>query len=695
RLRTLLDSHEGDAGKPVERVAPAAANRSIANQKADNGVSKKIKVASRHLERARSEGKTLSLITVNLARDPAADLRTSLRAFESLWNGTTVLGAMIREDRLSGLDSTDLSVPCSFLILTPGDPTEIAEINSLSPDHLQVIYSAAPVPTNLPAEVHSRVERIDHPKKTEETHLRVSVAVIDRLINLAGEAVGARNEFMQKLRKDPVLFRAGGRINSLITRLQEEVMRVRLQPLCVFFQRLPRLVRDTAAATQKEVRLVILGDSVELDKRLLDTIADPLVHMIRNAIDHGIESSAERLQKGKPAAGTLEVKAQLMGGNVVIQIEDDGRGLNHRAILQAAEAHGLVDSVRAASLSPDEIAEFIFHSGLSTKSKVTETSGRGVGMDVVRTSFESAGGSIVVRSQPGAGTQFIASLPQTLSIITCLIVRAGSQRFAIPQMNAVELVRFDPSAVAQMSSATVYRLRSRLLPIIDLKQLFTDEPSEKIGFLVVVRSERGLYGLTIEGLDNPEEILVKPLGRQLQEIGLYAGAAVLADSSAVPILDTGGIARSVNLSSSGIDSVAQSAEDAITDAAFAGLVFQYGGSEFALPVESFPRVEKRTRYQEESSLGKEVVHYTSGPIPLIRLESLLPVPASDGAFLVIFTRGGRTAAIVADEALRVGNDLPPVELGLDPGSPILGRCVVDSRTIVVLSPEVLLNGGAS
>ncbi len=703
RLRILLgESEKPQTEKPALEEARPLASEPILNDSLtarETGVSQKevenpapeknrrLRIPAKFVERARSEGKTLSIVTLDLARDPRADLKSSLESFQSIWQDATVLGASIREDRLGSLeDGQSYSLPCSFLILTNGNPAAALQQSNWQPDHFQILYETETAP------VQREVIRAEETVRAEETHLRVSVSLIDRLIQLAGETVGARNEFLLKLRKDPALLRASGRISSLITRLQEEIMRARLQPLRVFFQRLPRLVRDTAAATGKEVHLSVQGDSVELDKRLLDTIADPMVHLIRNAIDHGLESPEERVRAGKPRAGSLLVVAQLIGGSVAIRIEDDGRGLNYPAILKAATARGLVDAARAQTLSNEEIAQFIFHPGLSTKDKVTETSGRGIGMDVVRSSFENAGGSIVLTSVPGKGTSFTASLPQTLSIITCLVVRVADHRFAVPQMNIVELVRFHQSEVTHMSSASVYRLRSQLLPIVDLQKVLYDTPGENTRFLIVARSERGLYGIAVDSLDNPEEILVKPIGRQFQDTGLYAGAAVLADGSAVPILDTGGLARSVNLSNSGVESVAQ-IESRTADAAFSGLVFRYSGSDFALPLECFPRVEKKSRYAIEDSLGVQIVHHTVGAIPLLRLESCLPVRSGEGKFLVIFSEGGRHCAVLADEAVRVSQELPPVELTAE-SKAVLGRCTVDEKSIIVLSPRGLMERAA-
>ncbi len=309
--------------------------------------------------------------------------------------------------------------------------------------------------------------------KSEErgdTHLRVPIKLIDSLINLAGETVIARNELLQRIGglTDATLEASGKRISYLITRLQEGIMRTRLQELNTVFQKLPRIVRDAATSTGKRVELVVEGGEVELDKTLIEAIGDSIMHMIRNSVDHGLEPPEERVRLGKPEAGLVKVKAQLRGGNVILTIQDDGRGLNLEKIRSSAVMRGLVPKEAASRLTADEIGDLIFLPGLSTATEVTKTSGRGVGMDVVRSNFKRVGGNVEIASEPGHGTTFTGTLPQTLTIVTCLMVKSRGVLFALPQQNVMELILLDRDQVSEVEGHDVYSLRGHLLPLLNL-----------------------------------------------------------------------------------------------------------------------------------------------------------------------------------------------------------------------------------
>lgn len=305
-------------------------------------------------------------------------------------------------------------------------------------------------------------------------HLRVPLSLLDRMIDLAGQTVGVRNELIQKLSasQDTGLQLIGSRLSQMITRLQEEIMRTRLQDLSQLFKRIPRVVRDTCRLTGKDVRVSFEGEKVELDKTLIDTIAESILHMVKNAIDHGIESPEERKLKGKDPQGHLSIKAVVQNRLVQVILSDDGQGLNYAALKATALSRGLISEEQANAMSDNDAAELLFLPGLSTAKAVTQTSGRGVGMDVVRASFKRAGGSITVHAEPGRGTTFIGTLPQTLSIVTCLVVHVGPARFAIPRASILELVLVNPALLSMAGGQRVYQLRDRILPLVDLRDLF-------------------------------------------------------------------------------------------------------------------------------------------------------------------------------------------------------------------------------
>ncbi|MBR8836211.1 MAG: chemotaxis protein CheA [Stigonema ocellatum SAG 48.90 = DSM 106950] len=407
-----------------------------------------------------------------------------------------------------------------------------------------------------------------------ETSIRVNVKLLDWLMNLVGELVLARNQFLQIANgfEDTAFTTTCQRLNFITSELQSVVMKTRMQPISSIWQKFYRLARDLAIACGKQVQLEIQGAETELDKSIIEAIKDPLTHLVRNCIDHGIETPQQRTAIGKPVVGRLLLQSFHHNGKVNIQISDDGRGINLEQLKQKAQQLGLISSIKAASLSETEALNLIFLPGLSTASQVTNLSGRGMGMDVFKTNIEKINGTVEVHSQLGKGTTFQIKIPLTLAIIPALIVNSGGNRYAIPQSSIQELVRLEGSqaeAIETLYDVPVLRLREKLLALVYLNQIFQiqDRPAqekdenlsfptpyfqdkvadEKTIYIVVIEAEDYRFGLVVDAIDDTQDIVVKPLGRQLKHITVFSGATILGDGKVALIIDAINLANSAGI----------------------------------------------------------------------------------------------------------------------------------------------------
>ncbi len=529
---------------------------------------------------------------------------------------------------------------------------------------------------------------------SNETHLKVSVALLDELINLAGETIIARNDLMQKVEriKDPALAVTSKKVSYLVTKLQESIMRTRLQEIGTIFQRLPRLVRDISLLTSKQVELITEGGDVELDKTLIDAIVDPVMHMVRNSIDHGIEPPEVRARAGKQEKGILKLSATLRGGNVILRIIDDGKGLDAEGIRSKALSKGLISERQAAEATNEELYELIFEPGFSTAETITQTSGRGVGMDVVRTNFKRVGGTVDVASEKGKGTTITATLPQTLSIITCLMVEIAAKRYAMPQQNIEELILIDPEQLTTVESHLMYRLRGHLLPLVKIGEvLYPDRKLEREPrYIAVVRSDRHRFGMMIDDIINPEEIVVKPLGEHFSDLTIFSGAAILGDGEAVLILDIPGVARFTNLQSNLREDLEASARERsqVEEKESGYLLVGVAGNQFAMPVSSVPRIEKITRERIESFMGIETLIFNDEIVPLLRLQSVYRLPGREAAgsdiYVLIFNVHDMRVGIVVDTIRSVVGSIGHIETGAYLGESVNGQAIVNGDKTVVL-----------
>ncbi len=384
-----------------------------------------------------------------------------------------------------------------------------------------------------------------------DANIRVGVGLLDKLMDLVGELVLTRNQILQfnTEREDAALNATSQRLNLITTELQEGVMKTRMQPIGMVWNKLPRVVRDMAVALGKQIRLEMDGAETELDRTIIEAIKDPLVHLVRNSCDHGIEPPEVRARAGKPPTGRLSLRAYHEGGQVNIEIGDDGAGIDVARVKQKAMEKGLLRPEQAEKLSDREALNLIFHPGFSTAETVTNVSGRGVGMDVVKTHIEKIGGVVDIFSRPGEGATVKLKIPLTLAIIPGLVITSGGERFVIPQVSLLELIRLEGDGsekhIEHVHGTPVYRRRGSLLPIAYLNQvlgLMSAERAEAVS-MVVLQAEDRQFGLVVDGINDTQEIVVKPLGKQLKGLTVYAGATIMGDGRVALILDVLGIGQ--------------------------------------------------------------------------------------------------------------------------------------------------------
>jgi two-component system chemotaxis sensor kinase CheA len=577
-------------------------------------------------------------------------------------------------------------------------------------------------PDQLKAAAPARDEggEVKHAAAVPE-NVRVDLGLLDNLVDLAGELVLTRNHIVQlsKLREDNALSSATQRLNYVTAQLQDGIMRMRMQPVSNLFSKFPRVVRDLARNCRKLVRLELDGRDTELDKSLIETIKDPLVHLLRNCVDHGIESPEVRSARGKHPEGRIVMRAYHQNGLVHIEVADDGAGIPLERVRAKALERGFVSADRAAQMSESEIAGLVFLPGFSTAEQVTNVSGRGVGMDVVKTNVEQVGGTVDVETRAGVGTTFTLKIPLTLAIVPALIVRCDDSRYAIPQVNVIELVRLDSSkqALEWIHGAPVYRLRGKLLPIVFLQEALggpvaiqvtpandnpdndNDEPSR---FLAIVQGSSRQFGMVVDAVLDQQEIVVKPLPKLLTGLGVYAGATLLGDGRVALILDILGIAQRSRLLLSELreDHLLQrQREEAQSVAGQRTLLLLQGPDDarLAVPLDDVSRLETIEIDTVESGGNHHVIQYRGEIMPLLRVAEILPerrsrlrtgepihLPANDKTLsVVVLGNGGRSLGLIVDDVLDVVETSGELRrFGCRQG--VVGTLVVQDRVTEVL-----------
>ena len=520
--------------------------------------------------------------------------------------------------------------------------------------------------------------------------IRVNVDLLENLMTMVSELVLTRNQLLQILRsqKDSEFAAPLQRLNHVTSELQEGVMKTRMQPIGNAWAKLPRLVRDLAHELGKKIDLQMLGADTELDRQVLELIKDPLTHMVRNSADHGLETPVERLRSGKTETGRVTLNAYHEGGHIIIEIADDGRGLNIDRIKQKALQNGLASEAELAAMSDSQIQAFIMKPGFSTAAKVTSVSGRGVGMDVVKTNIEKIGGTIEMKSTYGRGSTFIIKIPLTLAIVSALIVECATERFAIPQISVVELVRAAADSehtIERINGTPVLRLRNRLLPLVSLQKLLQlDGPAhdDTETFIVVTQVGTYTFGIIVDRVFDTEEIVVKPVAPILRHIEMFSGNTILGDGSVIMILDPNGIAAA----SSGELAVGDAAatDTAVAHATrqddkMALLLFRAGGpGPKAVPLSLVARLEDVDLSAVELSNGMPVVQYRGKLMPLVPIDSGWEFKREGRQPVLVFADGDRSMGLIVDEIVDIVEDRLQVELAAErPG--MMGSAIIAGK----------------
>lgn len=539
--------------------------------------------------------------------------------------------------------------------------------------------------------------------KATDSIVRVNVALLDRLMNLAGELVLSRNQLLLAVSNGTRegLESIASRVDQVTSELQETIMQTRMQPIGTIFGRFPRVVRDLSAKLGKECNLEIEGNEVEVDKTIVEAMGDPLTHLVRNSVDHGIESPERRAASGKARVGTIRLRAFHQAGKVCIRIEDDGGGMNPTKLKDKAIEKGLISVEQAAMMTDGEALRLIFAPGFSTAAEVTDVSGRGVGMDVVRTNIEQLGGTVDVESVLNQGSAIHITLPLTLAIIPSMIVGCAGERYAIPQASIAELVRVPTSEfdtkIGRVHGAEVLRLRGALLPLVRLDKALGLRSEEELSTrnananILVLETGQMRYGLVVDTLHDNEEIVVKPLGKHVKELGYLAGATILGDGYVALILDVVGLAMQSNLRNveTNINKALEDEDRSLNDEVHRLLLFANHPEElFAIPMAMVARIE-RIRSDEVKTVGNQnLLIYRGNTLPLLRVEECIQArpaePDLQHLFVVVFKVNDRELGLIAP-SLR---DIRDIQMRIDartlkePG--VLGTTIVDNVTTRLL-----------
>jgi len=540
--------------------------------------------------------------------------------------------------------------------------------------------------------------------------IRVDVGQLDKLMNLVGELVLARNQILQftAINEDVGLTSTSQRLNLITTELQEGVMKTRMQPIGMVWGKLPRVVRDLSAACGKQINLEMEGAETELDKTIIEAIKDPLTHIVRNSCDHGIEHPDARVKAGKPSHGKLLLRAFHQGGNVIIEISDDGAGIDPQKVKRSAIEKGLLRAEQAERMRDLELVNLVFLPGFSTAARISNISGRGVGMDVVKTNIEKIGGAVDLASKPGQGTTVKVRIPLTLAIIPGLIVTSGGERFVIPQASLIELVKLEgvegKKQIDWIQGAPVCRRRGQLLPLVFLNDVLKlgdreDHRQSEAFYIIVVQAEDRQFGLIVDDINDTQEIVVKPLGKQLKGVQCYAGATIMGDGRVALILDVPGLAQCSAIASESRSQVAGEAEPALIDANAqkqALLLFRAGGFErIAVPLSLVARLEEIPRSKLERAAGRTVIQYREQILSLVALAEHLDGSTSPDAFsndpvqVIVFSDGDRRIGLVVNQILDIVEETVTMKTTSDHPD-LLGSAVVAQRITDFLDLQAVI-----
>jgi len=719
-----------DAQEPADQVVTIPV--------ADSG--RQIQSSSFDLNQARATGKTIYVIEYDLINHIERQGKSPLDVLNNLMKCGEILATAFDLESVGTLDDQPLNqLLFDVLYATVLDNYYVGQILDLPPERVHriapdgvvkasvpkapVAKAAVPQAESRPSEIGAEpvareaihqttpeaagvsepVEQIVRtaaatPGLQVETTVRLNVALLDSLMTLAGELVLGRNQLNEAVRNgDKQGIGAGAHRVSLVTsELQEAVSLTRMQPVSSLFSKFPRLVRDLASQLGKDVQLKLEGGEVELDKTILEGLSDPLTHMVRNSVDHGIETPAARRAAKKPPQGTVTLAARHQAGQIVIEISDDGKGLSGDAIAKSALAKGMITAEQLLTMSDYDKQALIFMPGVSTAEKLSNVSGRGVGMDVVKTNLDKLGGKVEIDSVPGKGSGFRIKLPLTLAIIPSLLISDSGERFAVPQVSVRELIRIPANQISdrieRVGDAEVVLLRDRLVPLIHLAQALggpKNEAGSRALNIVLVDTGTFEYGLVVQDLHDTVEIVVKPMGRHLQFLSEYAGATILGDGQVAVILDVAGLAASAGLSrTTASKALVKDGADAAAGEIHSLLLFHNApGERCAVPIELVTRVASVHREQVQSLGGRRTMQYGGVSLPLVALHDVAAVDElteSQQLVVVVFDCAGRSVGLLVAEPL----DMVEAHLALDtvtlrqPG--VAGSALLNGETTLML-----------
>ncbi len=693
-LQDVLDALDGKSGA---KTAPAAEKKTDAAPRSSfdrlREATQKLRLPEKYLEIARRDSHNLLFIVVDFGDQGETMLSDLYGKFQALHKSGTLLSlGVLRKETITN-EPKGPFLPDFIILSTSATAEQIA--NQLGLKVLLHHYFWQP-PKERSAAAPAREAARDGHGHVRETHLKVHLDLLNTLIDITGEIVLTRNALVRKVdhQADQGLQAFAKKLSYLVTDLQDKVMKTRLQVLDVLFHRFPRLIRETAQQTGKKAELRLEGGDIEIDKAIIDEIADPLMHILRNAVDHGLEKPEERVLAGKPESGTVLVQAQTREGNIVIRVVDDGRGLDIDHIRSVAISKGLITRESAAAASEGEVAEYLFMPGFSTKGEITTISGRGVGMDVVRTNISKLGGSVDITGQAGKGTTVTMVIPQTLSILTCLTVEIDDFRFVIPQQNIVEVVTIDEGRLRNIQNKMAYELRQRLLPLIETDELLEMAKSDvrSLPYIVVVRSEKYYFGLRVQKILDTEEVVVKTLPQFGQDRQVFSGAAIMGDGRIAPIIDAALVGRHSSLHATGAAEQIARAAKQVTEAAVQYLLFKIYGRNVAFRVVSLPRIESIDPKDIETIVDRQVVHYRNEIIPILPVDFLRTPDAFavEQRYMILLQSEGRRYGLLADSILDIIEDKVTLRRESGDRPEIEGYALIQDETAIVLSVAELL-----
>jgi two-component system, chemotaxis family, sensor kinase CheA len=531
--------------------------------------------------------------------------------------------------------------------------------------------------------------------------IRVSIDVLENLMQMVGELVLTRNQLLQivRNRNDSEFTGPLQHLSHITSELQEGIMKTRMQPISNAWSKFPRLIRDLSHELNKKIDLKMIGAETELDRQLLEMIKDPLTHMVRNSADHGLEMPADRAKAGKTETGTVTLSAYHEGGHIIIDIADDGRGLNINRIKEKIITNALATPAEVAALSDQQLMQYIFRAGFSTAEKVTSVSGRGVGMDVVRTNIERIGGTIDLSSELGKGSKFSIKIPLTLAIVSVLLVSSGEERFALPQINVQELVRVGGDSehhIEHINSAAVLRLRGKLLPLLSLADVLQiaekeQENQDKVSFIVVCKVGGFSFGLVVERVFDTEEIVVKPTSEMLKHIDIYSGNTILGDGSVIMILDPNGLARATGeneiIAERDDDLASKNSKD---NKKINFLLFtSESDAPKAVPLELVSRLEEIDMTKVEMSGDQPVVQYHDDLMRLCRISGNNELPKTGTKEVIVFTYDGKIIGLVVDEIMDIVSTHYDIKMAFN-NKYFIGSMVIDGKTTDIVNVSNLL-----